>query len=145
MFPATAAEIVDENGHPVPDDELGELWITGESAALMYWNEHEKSKKTFSGDTIHTGDLFRRDAEGYYWFEGRVDDLLKVGGIWISPLEIETCLLEHEAVQECAVVGVQVDGLTQPCAYIVLAQGQLESDATRRTTTNVCEVTTCAT
>ncbi len=126
IVPGYTAEIVDEKGQPVVDGEVGELWITGESTALMYWNEHEKSKKTFSGDTIHTGDLFRRDKEGYYWFEGRVDDLLKVGGIWISPLEIESCLLEHEAVQESAVVGVQVEGLTQPCAFIVLSKRQLE-------------------
>lgn len=127
LVPGYRAEIVNEGGHPVADGEVGELWISGESTAIMYWNEHEKSKKTFSGDTIHTGDLFRRDAEGYYWFEGRADDLLKVGGMWISPLEIETTLLEHHAVKECAVVGIQVDGLTQPCAFIVLAAGQSDT------------------
>jgi benzoate-CoA ligase family protein len=124
LVPGYTAQIVDQHGQPAADGEVGELWITGESTALMYWNEHEKSKKTFFGDTIHTGDLFRRDSDGYYWFEGRVDDLLKVGGMWVSPLEIESSLLEHDAVQECAVVGIEVDGLTQPCAYIVLAAGQ---------------------
>lgn len=127
IVPGYTAEIMDENGESVADGNVGELWISGESTALMYWNEHEKSKKTFAGDTIHTGDLFRRDSEGYYWFEGRVDDLLKVGGMWVSPLEIENCLLAHEAVQECAVVGVEVNGLTQPCAYIVLATGQFDA------------------
>jgi len=127
LVPGYKAEIVDEKGQPVAGGQTGELWISGESTALMYWNEHEKSKQTFAGDTIHTGDLFRRNAEGFFWYQGRVDDLLKVGGMWISPLEIETCLLEHEAVQECAVVGIQDDGLTFPRAYIVLAANQFDA------------------
>ncbi len=121
LVPGYTAEIVATTGQPVADGETGELWISGESAALMYWNEHEKSKRTFAGDTVRTGDLFRRNAEGYFWYQGRVDDLLKVGGIWLSPLEIEACLLEHAAVRECVVVGIQGESLTRVRAYVVLA------------------------
>ena len=78
-----------------------------------YWNEHEKSKATFSGDTVRTGDLFERDEDGFFWYRGRADDLIKVGGIWVAPAEIEDCLLAHPDVIECAVVGHEEDGLTQ--------------------------------
>ncbi len=123
LVPGYTAQIKDPDGNPLPDGEIGELWLTGESSALMYWNEHEKSKHTFHGDTIRSGDLFRRDVDGYFWFQGRADDLLKVGGMWVLPLEIEACLLEHPAVFECAVIGVEVEGLTIPRAYVVLEPG----------------------
>ena len=89
----------------------------------MYWDDHEKSKRTFAGDLIRTGDLVTRDADGYFHYRGRVDELLKVGGIWVAPLEIEDCLLGHRAVVECAVVGYEEDGLVRPCAYIVAGEG----------------------
>lgn len=123
VVPGYEALIVDREGKPLPNGEVGELWIKGDTTALMYWNEHENSKRTFAGDWVHTGDLARRDAQGYFYYQGRVDDLLKVGGIWVAPLEIEQCLLEHEAVRECAVVGVEEEGLTVPRAYVVLVPG----------------------
>jgi acyl-coenzyme A synthetase/AMP-(fatty) acid ligase len=124
VVPGYEARIVDGDGHDCPDGEAGELWISGESAALMYWNDHEKSKRTFAGDLIRTGDLFARDGDGYFWYRGRADDLLKVGGIWVAPLEIENCLLRHEAVAECAVVGYEQDGLVLPRAYVVPHPGE---------------------
>jgi benzoate-CoA ligase family protein len=120
VVPGYEARIVDGDGNDCADGEQGELLIAGESTALMYWNDHEKSKHTFAGDVIHTGDLFARDPDGYFWYRGRADDLLKVGGIWVAPLEIENCLLAHDAVAECAVVGYDRDGLVYPRAYVVL-------------------------
>lgn len=108
--------------HVLVAGAVGELWVAGDSTALCYWNDHQKSKRTFAGDWVHTGDLVRRAADGYFWYQGRVDDLLKVGGIWVAPLEIEGCLLEHPAVRECAVVGYEEAGLTLPRAYVVLKE-----------------------
>lgn len=88
----------------------------------MYWGDHQKSKQTFDGDAVRTGDLFTRDADGYFAYRGRADDLLKVRGIWVAPAEIEDCLLERPDVADCAVVGIEdVDGLVTPTAYVVLA------------------------
>lgn len=123
------AMIVDGDGNDVPDGKPGELWIRGESTALMYWNDHQKSKATFAGDLIHTGDLFARDADGYFWYRGRADQLLKVGGIWVAPPEIEACLLQHAAVLECAVVGYEEHGLTRPRAYVVLSDPSVASES----------------
>jgi benzoate-CoA ligase family protein len=106
----------------------GELRVTGDTAALLYWGEHEKTKDTFGGDTVRTGDLFERDDDGYFWYRGRVDDLIKVGGIWVAPAEIEHCLVSHPEVIECAVVGAQRNGLTVPRAYVV-ARTPLEERA----------------
>ena len=100
---------------------MGTLKIKGDSAALCYWNAHEKSKETFAGDWCTTGDQFHLDEEGYYWYHGRTDDMLKVSGIFVAPAEIENCLLQHAAVLECAVIGAEAeDGLTKPKAFVVL-------------------------
>jgi benzoate-CoA ligase family protein len=127
VVPGYEARLLDEDGQPTPAGVPGELWASGESTALCYWGDHEKSKHTFHGDTVRTGDLFDRDGDGYFWYRGRADDLLKVGGIWVAPLEIENCLLRHPAVVECAVVGYEEQGLTLPRAYVVLRAGT-ESD-----------------
>ena len=127
LVPGYEGRLLDGAGQPVPDGVPGELWASGESAALCYWSDHEKSKFTFHGDTVRTGDLFERDRDGYYWYRGRADDLLKVAGIWIAPLELENCLLRHPAVAECAVVGYEEQGLVLPRAFVVL-RGATESD-----------------
>jgi benzoate-CoA ligase len=115
------AKIVDAEDKSVPTGGMGTLKIKGDSAALCYWNAHEKSKETFAGDWCTTGDQFHVDNEGYYWYHGRTDDMLKVSGIFVAPAEIENCLLQHEAVRECAVVGSEAgDGLIKPKAFIVL-------------------------
>jgi acyl-coenzyme A synthetase/AMP-(fatty) acid ligase len=114
-------------GYSAQLDENGELSIEGETAALEYWHEPEKTKATFDGDTVRTGDLFERDEDGYFWYRGRADDLIKVGGIWVAPAEVEDCLLGHPDVIECAVVGREQDGLTQACAFVVLRRAADET------------------
>lgn len=124
VVPGYEAQIVDADGREVPAGEMGTLRIKGDSAALCYWNAHEKSKGTFAGDWCTTGDQFRVDERGCYWYCGRTDEMLKVSGIFVSPTEIENCLLEHEAVRECAVVGASdQDRLVKPKAFVVLAEG----------------------
>ena len=123
------AKIVDADGNEVPVGAMGTLKIKGDSAALCYWNAHEKSKETFAGDWCTSGDQFHVDAEGYYWYHGRTDDMLKVSGVFVAPAEIENCLLQHEAILECAVVGHESeDGLVKPKAFVVLREGFAESD-----------------
>ncbi|HEX8887904.1 MAG TPA: benzoate-CoA ligase family protein [Pyrinomonadaceae bacterium] len=115
------ARIVDAEGKEVATGEMGTLRIKGDSAALCYWNAHEKSKETFAGDWCMTGDQFHMDAEGYYWYHGRTDDMLKVSGVFVAPAEIENCLLQHESVMEAAIIGHDAgDGLIKPKAFIVL-------------------------
>ncbi|MSP25267.1 MAG: benzoate-CoA ligase family protein [Myxococcales bacterium] len=104
---------------PVAVGASGVMWVKGDSVAFGYWQAREKSWSTFFGHWCMTGDLFRADENGYYWFEGRADELLKVGGVWVAPLEVEACLLGHEAVSAAAIIGVEQDGLTKPKAFIV--------------------------
>ena len=106
---------------PVAVGEMGNLLIKGDSTCAYYWNQHEKTKQTIQGEWIRTGDKYHCDADGYYWYGGRSDDMLKAGGIWVSPVEIENVLIDHEAVQECAVIGRDDGhGLSKPFAYVVL-------------------------
>ena len=120
VVPGYRARVVDEHGDDVPDGETGRLWVEGKTAALMYWDAPEKSAETFDRDLVMTGDLFARDADGYFTYRGRADSLLKVGGIFVAPAEIEHCLIEHPAVVECAVVGAERDGLVFPRAHVVV-------------------------
>ncbi len=122
LVPGYEARIVDEAGGDVPDGTVGNLLIKGDSTCAYYWNKHQRTKDTIEGHWIRTGDKFYRDADGYYWYAGRGDDMLKVGGIWVSPVEIENTLVEHPAVQEAGVIGrPDADGLEKPMAYVVLA------------------------
>src|SRR6185437_6045361 len=121
--PGYEVKILDEAGKPVAKGESGRLWIRAESAAKYYWNKPEKTAETMVEGWLNTGDTYRQDEDGYFIYEGRSDDMLKVGGIWCSPVEIESCLVGHPAVLEAAVVG-QADGeaLIKPKAIIVLKQ-----------------------
>jgi benzoate-CoA ligase family protein len=120
LVPGYEARIVDADEADVPAGEAGTLWVKGESAAILYWQAHEKSKQVLRGDWVVSGDHVRQDASGYFWYEGRTDDMLKVGGIFVSPYEVENCLLQHPAVAECAVIGYKDrDGLVKPKAYVV--------------------------
>ncbi len=122
--PGCEVKILDDQGQPVPTGEIGKLWVKSESVCAAYWNRHENTKQTIQGHWISTGDKFHQDADGYYWFDGRDDDMLKVSGVWVSPVEIETVLTEHQAVAEVAVVANQdKDGLTKPVAWVVLRAG----------------------
>jgi len=124
LVPGYEARIVGPDGGDAPDGEPGTLWVKGESAAVMYWQAHEKSKDVLRGDWVVTGDHMRRDAKGLFWYEGRTDDMLKVSGIFVSPYEVENCLLRHSRVAECAVIGYKDrDGLIKPKAYVVCREG----------------------
>ncbi|MFQ5521419.1 MAG: benzoate-CoA ligase family protein, partial [Candidatus Methylomirabilia bacterium] len=119
--PGYEAIIVDDEGKPVPQGEVGNLRVRGDSTMAYYWNKHEKTKETLFGPWIQTGDKYYQDADGYYWYCGRSDDMLKVGGIWVSPVEVENTLIAHPAVLEAAVVGKEdTDKLVKPKAYVVL-------------------------
>ena len=118
------ARILDDAGQTVPQGEIGNLWISGDSVCAGYWNQHEKTKSTIEGHWIRTGDKYQQDAEGYFWYAGRSDDMLKVGGLWVSPVEVENALLAHPAVLECGVVGREDhDRLVKPMAFVVLRDG----------------------
>ena len=124
------ALITDEHGHAVPQGEIGNLLIRGDSITAQYWNKHEKTKDTLNGHWIHTGDKYSQDADGYFWYAGRSDDMLKVSGQWVSPVEVEAALIAHPSVLECAVVGaLDQDELLKPKAYIVLKQGYEANEA----------------
>ncbi|GAB4196116.1 MAG: benzoate-CoA ligase family protein [Sandaracinaceae bacterium] len=131
LVPGYEAKIVGADGQTLPDGEVGRLWIKGDSAALCYFGDQEKSKATFvGGDWVVSADLFRRDAEGYFYYAGRGDDILKVRGMFVSPLEIEDCLASHPAIAECAVVsGLDDEGMTVPKAVVVLREGHVGDDA----------------
>jgi len=122
--PGYDARIVDETGRDLSTDEIGELIVRGPSAGEGYWNQRAKSRRTFTGEWTHTGDKYRRDAEGYYYYCGRTDDMFKVSGMWVSPFDVEAALVSHEAVLEAAVIGKEdADGLIKPKAFIVLKNG----------------------
>jgi benzoate-CoA ligase family protein len=115
------AKIVDENGAPVPIGRIGSLIVKGDSTCAFYWNRHDLTRRTIEGQWIRTGDHYYQDLDGFYWFAGRSDEMLKVGGIWVSPIELEHTLLEHPAVHACGVTGRADDEeLIKPLAYVVL-------------------------
>ncbi len=123
--PGYELRIVGDDGHECGPGEIGELQISGPSAALMYWNNRAKTKATFAGEWTRSGDKYTRDADGYFTYGGRSDDMLKVGGIYVSPFEVEACLMTHASVLEAAVIGVaDEEGLVKPKAYVVLKAGQ---------------------
>ena len=130
VVPGYEARITDEQGQPVPQGEIGNLLISGDSTCSQYWNKHERTKAIISGPWIHTGDKYYQDEQGIYWYAGRADDMLKVSGQWVSPVEVEAALISHPAVLESAVVGrADADGLIKPHATVVLKEGFTPSDA----------------
>jgi|Marorgknorr_s2lv_3_1036020.scaffolds.fasta_scaffold09048_4 benzoate-CoA ligase family protein len=127
--PGYEVRIVETDGQLVPQGEIGNLHLRGETAALSYLHDPERSRATFLGEWLNTGDQYYEDEDGYFWHAGRSDDMLKVGGIWVSPVEVESTLVSHEAVLECAVVGVTDDAdLVKPKAYVVLKDGHPGGD-----------------
>jgi benzoate-CoA ligase family protein len=126
-------KIVDEAGQAVPRGQVGNLLVKGETAALAYLHQYERSQRTFQGQWLATGDRFYEDEDGYFWYVGRSDDMLKVGGIWVSPVEIENTLAGHPAVRECAVVGsADRSDLIKPKAFVALRSGHAPSDELAR-------------
>jgi benzoate-CoA ligase len=124
ILPGFEAKIVDDNDQPVAPGEVGNLLVSADSTCAYYWSEHEKTKSTIAGPWLRTGDKYHRDEDGYFWYDGRSDDMLKVSGVWVSPIEIERVLSEHPAVQEVAVVfRKDADELPKPLACVVLRDG----------------------
>jgi benzoate-CoA ligase family protein len=129
LVPGYQALIADEQGQPISRGEIGNLLIAGDSTCSQYWNKHERTKATIMGAWIATGDKYHQDEEGYFWYDGRSDDMLKVSGQWVSPAEVEAALVAHSAVLEAAVVGREdADGLVKPQAFVVVQAGQVPSD-----------------
>ena len=110
---------------PVPPNEIGVLWVRGDSVSHGYWLDRDKSWGVFQGHWCRTGDLFRLDSEGYLYFAGRADELLKVSGLWVAPVEVEECLMRHGAVLHAAVIGVEEEGLLKPKAFVVVRAGRV--------------------
>jgi benzoate-CoA ligase len=129
LVPGYSARIVDDEGNELPNDEVGTLLVKGDSIAAFYWRHHEKTKKSMLGEWFNTGDKYYRDKDGYFYYCGRGDDMLKVGGIWVSPIEIEDTLMSHPAVLEAAVVATPDEhNLIKPKAFVVLKEDYEPSD-----------------
>jgi len=124
LVPGYEARLLDDQRLPVPEGDIGNLWIRGDSTCDCYWNQPEKTRATIEDGWLRTGDKYTQDADGYFWYAGRSDDMLKVGGLWVSPIEVENALIEHPTVLECGVAGREDrDQLTKPAAYVVLRAG----------------------
>ncbi|WP_419662893.1 BclA4: benzoate-CoA ligase [Desulfosarcina variabilis str. Montpellier] len=129
-LPGYKVEIRDELGNVINNGEEGELWVSSNTLAACYWNKPEKTDNTFQNGWMKTGDRMQVDEKGYFFYTGRSNDALKVGGIWVSPLELEEALLEHKAVAECAVVPKKDKmGLIKPKAFVKLKNGYEQSEA----------------
>jgi 4-hydroxybenzoate-CoA ligase len=128
--PGYEARIVGEYDRPVAHGEAGELVVRGDSAAEGYWNQRSKTRRTFQGEWTYTGDTYTRDAEGYFRFQGRSDEMLKVSGVWVSPFEVEEALISHAAVLEAAIIGrPDRDGLIKPKAFVILRDTGRDAEA----------------
>ena len=120
VVPGFEVELCDGDGQPVPDGEVGALWVKGDSRAIAYWQRMGDTAHAFRGEWYVSGDMLRKNADGTFVYCGRADDMLKVSGKWLAPSELENCLLQHDRVREVAVVGVKnADGLVKPCAFVV--------------------------
>ena len=123
------ARIVDSDGRDLPAREIGDLLIKSKSTCAGYWNKQDQTRRTILGEWIRTGDKYSRDEDGYFWYQGRSDDMIKAGGYWVSPAEVEAAIQSHPAVLECAVVGCEDETrLTKPMAFVVLKSGQPSVD-----------------
>jgi benzoate-CoA ligase len=127
--PGYEIKLLNEEGRPVDQGDAGDLYVKGDSALALYWAQHDKTKHSILGEWFFSGDRYRQDEDGYYWYEGRTDDLIKISGLWVSPMDIEAALIEHPVVAESAVVGyTDSDGLTRIRAFIVLKGAQATAD-----------------
>src|SRR5579863_7864123 len=127
--PGYELKILDPEGKPVEAGDAGDLYVKGDRALALYRAQHEKSKRSILGEWFFSGDRYRVDKDGYYWYEGRSDDMIKVSGLWVSPVEIEAALIQHPAVAESAVVGVSVDGFTRIKAFVIAKGDAVAGDA----------------
>jgi benzoate-CoA ligase len=131
-----------EDGRHAPPGEVGELLVKGDSALSGYWHHRDRTRRTLIGEYFATGDRYRCDEDGFYWYEGRADDMIKVGGLWVSPIEIENVLMEHPAVLEAGVVGVEVEGFMKIRAHVIARRDVIvegEGDALVTELQNLCK------
>jgi benzoate-CoA ligase family protein len=131
--PGYELRLLDDEGVEVADGEIGNMHVRGDSAHAFYWHQHDRTKATLKGDWFFTGDRYRRNEAGAYVYEGRADDMIKVGGLWVSPIEVENALAEHPLVVECAAVGVRAEETTRVKAYVICREhdqgsGELETE-----------------
>jgi benzoate-CoA ligase family protein len=126
--PGYELRIVDEDGAALDGPAVGNLEVRGDSCAAFYWHQHEKTKAAMKGDWFTTGDRYRRTEDGVYVYEGRADDMLKIGGLWVSPVDMENAIMEHPLVDGVGVVGVTVDEVSRVAAYIIRRDGDPAAD-----------------
>ena len=119
--PGYEVKLLDEEGEELTGEATGDLYVRGDSMLAEYWNQPEKTADSIRDGWFYSRDRYRRDADGYYWYEGRADDMFKVSGLWVSPIDVEARLIEHPAVVEAAVVGAAVEGLSRAKAFVVCA------------------------
>ena len=143
--PGYDLELRDEAGGPVPQGEVGDLYVRGGSSLAGYWHHRERTARTLLGEWFATGDRYRVDDDGFWWYEGRADDMIKVGGLWVSPIEIENILTEHPDVLEAAVVGVEVEGLTRIRAHVICREGVKGDDTLVAVLVESCKAGSSAT
>jgi benzoate-CoA ligase family protein len=127
--PGYELRLVDEYGHDVAAGQPGELLVRGGSCAAFYWHQREKTRHSMRGEWFHTGDRYLSDEGGRYVYQGRADDMIKVGGLWVSPVDVEACLVRHPAVSEAAVIGTQVDDLSRIKAFVIGSEPPPDPDA----------------
>jgi benzoate-CoA ligase family protein len=131
VVPGYEVKIVDGAGQTVGTNEIGDLMVKGPSASILYWNRREETQKRMRGDWFASGDKYRVDDDGYYWYAGRADDMFKVSGEWLAPYEVEAALMAHDAVLECAVVpSTDVNGIVTARAFVVLRDGTNSGEET---------------
>lgn len=136
------AKIIDRDNRTCEPGEVGTLWIGGGSSAAFYWQRHEKSRDVLQGHWVNTNDQFLQDSDGYFWYRGRADDLMKVAGRWLAPQEIEDALTRHDAVAEAGASSYQAEGLTKPMAFVVLRPSHEPSEALARALSDHVAATT---
>jgi benzoate-CoA ligase len=127
--PGYELRVVDEQGQDVPDDTPGDLLVRGESCAAYYWHQRQKTRQCMRGDWFYTGDRYVRTPAGYFVYQGRADDMIKVGGLWVSPADVEACLVRHPAVSEAAVIGVTIDDVSRIKAFVIAGEPPHDADA----------------
>ena len=127
--PGYELRLVDERGLDVAPGEAGDLMVRGDSCAAYYWHQRDKTRLSMRGEWFHTGDRYIVDADGHYVYQGRSDDMIKVGGLWVSPADVEGCLVQHPAVSEAAVIGITVEDLSRIKAFVILTSTPSDADA----------------
>jgi benzoate-CoA ligase family protein len=127
--PGYELRVVDEQSRDVPDGTAGDLLVRGESCAAYYWHQRSKTRQCMRGDWFYSGDRYVRTPEGYFVYQGRADDMIKAGGLWVSPADVEACLVRHPAVSEAAVIGVTIEDVSRIKAFVIGIEPPGDPDA----------------